>query len=215
MPVAAAGTAVDGWSSVASCPCWKDGGEDLWFARARYGAAGNWLAALGEDSPFAVWAQGPNGTPFNSGYVYPFELDYDNATHTATFTIDMVNDPEDQTDIAVTYANAIVTSDGALSIDVQSPVGNGDTTILDNVKLNGVALTGDDGLTSTGTGSAVVRHLCVCGDYGGHRLHADRRFHVQLDWGGRLMAAVATRPRSDCGRALVMYPTNEKGGCRK
>lgn len=163
VPVAPAGTAADGWSSVATCPCW-DPAEDLWFARARYGQAGNWFAAIGEDNPFAVWAQGPNGTPFNSSFVYPFELDYDEATDTATFTIDMVNDPDVQTDVVVTYTNAVVTSDGALSIDIQSPVTAGDTTVLDNVKLNGMALTGDDGLTATGTGSAVVRHLCVCGN---------------------------------------------------
>jgi len=130
------GEAGDGWTDVASYYDWE--------ARARHGGTG-WRAFIGEsvgDNP--LW--GP--VPWLNGGPMWFELIYDDSSGSANFTI---YDSSDDSVLGTVSDSSVPGFDGLIGIQGKTSFEAAGSVIVDNVKVNGVGLYGDDGFTAQGT----------------------------------------------------------------
>jgi hypothetical protein len=134
------GVAGDGWTDVAS--------DYDWEARARHGGAGGFRAFV--DDVF------PPVNPLNTGGTVPwlngggmwFELIYDDSSHDATFTI---YDSSDDSVLGTVTDTGLPGFDGLIGIQGKTSPEAAGSVVVDNVKVNGTPLEGDDGFTAQGT----------------------------------------------------------------
>jgi hypothetical protein len=134
------GEAGDGWTDVAT--------DYEWEARARHGGAGGWRAFVDDVFPPVnpLWT-GPTVPWLNGGQMW-FELIYDDPTNSATFTIYRSSDDF----VLGTVSDSTIPGfDGLIGIQGKTSPEAAGSVVVDNVKVNGIGLFGDDGFTAQGT----------------------------------------------------------------
>jgi hypothetical protein len=129
------GVAGDGWTDVAS--------DYDWEARARHGGAGGFRAFVGDE---LLWTGGT--IPWLNGGGMWFELIYDDSSHDATFTI---YDSSDDSVLGTVTDTGLPGFDGLIGIQGKTSPEAAGSVVVDNVKVNGTPLEGDDGFTAQGT----------------------------------------------------------------
>jgi len=123
---------------------WTEVGSDYdWQAKARHGGAGGWRACV--DNTFLY----TGGTvPWLNGGQMWFELVYDDSSHNATYTI---YDSSDNSVLATVTDPSVSGFKGLIGMQAKTSSEAAGSVIVDNVKVNGVGLYGDDGFSAQGT----------------------------------------------------------------
>ena len=129
------GEAGDGWTEVS--------GDYAWEARARHGGAGGFRAFVDDE---LLWTGGT--VPWLNGGQMWFELIYDDSSGNATFTIYRSSD---DSVLGTVTDSGLPGFDGLIGIQGKTSPEAAGSVIVDNVKVNGVGLYGDDGFTAQGT----------------------------------------------------------------
>ena len=129
------GVAGDGWTEVAS--------DFDWEARARHGGAGGWRAFVDDE---LLWTGGT--VPWLNGGQMWFELDYDDSTNDATFTI---YDSSDDSVLGTVTDTDVPGFNGLIGIQGKTSPEAAGTVVVDNVEVDGTPVEGDDGFTAQGT----------------------------------------------------------------
>jgi hypothetical protein len=146
------GEAGDGWTDVSS--------DYAWEARARHGGTG-WRAFVDDVFPPVnpLWTGGT--VPWLNGGGMWFELIYDDSFHDATFTI---YDSSDDSVLGTVTDSGLPGFDGLIGIQGKTSPEAAGSVVVDNVKVNGVGLYGDDGFTAQGTaGGRDLKYLDISG----------------------------------------------------
>ena len=140
----------DGWDNI----------DIAWFAKTRHGGAGGFRASVGIDPSTPQGQNGwfAGGWTWTSGTTYHFSLEYDATTEIAELYVIGQNDDNP----LCTYS--VGPSQGRIGINARTAPESGRSTVIENIKFNGITVGPDDSVTATSSsGESAVRHLLIEG----------------------------------------------------
>jgi hypothetical protein len=143
--VGGVGHAGDGWTEL--------GSDYDWQAKARHGGSGGWRAFVDDKWP-PENILNKNPIPWLNGGQMWFQLVYDDSTGSANFT---VYDSSDNSVLGTVTDPSVPGFDGLIGIQAKTSSEAAGSIVVDNVKMNGASLYGDDGFVAQG--SDFVRDL--------------------------------------------------------